>query len=841
MEKRYSLKVLFDTLDTLPNPVMLYKRSSAEHFLEDTVVYLNHPFETSFGYNKEEIPTLNEFTDRLFTDIRYREYIVSEWYRAVEVAVAKEQSLMGFTIKAKCKDNRERWFQVTAHTDYCINDEYQMVVFIETDAPSQTIQQLEEATERLRFAVEGSQDGLWEWDILNDTYYHSPRYKAMLGFAEEEITNSLDFWESRLHPEDKEAVLREISANLRGKQATYNNVHRLRHKEGHWIWVMDRAKTFFDEHGKAVKMSGFHTDITSQKQLEQITEKHNRFLQSIIDGINDPILVIDPQYNVRLMNRVVSSQLLEESNVSHADVPKCYALLHHTDTPCCGSTQHCPLETVMETKQAAKVIHEHTDRQNQKHYYELSATPLWDTDDNFIGIIESLRDITTHLHAQEELRIQKDQLAYQANYDHLTELPNRMLFHDRLAQSISRAKRHGADFAVMFLDLDHFKEINDSLGHEIGDEVLITVANRLKCVLRKEDTLARLGGDEFTIILEELKKPEYAQKMAQKLIDTMQQPIVIGTHKLFVSTSIGISLYPQDATTSQDLIKYADTAMYRAKKNGRNRSQFYTKEMTDMAYEKVMLETEMRHAIEEQEFLIYYQPQVNAKSKKIIGMEALIRWQHPRYGLITPARFIHLAQENGFIVELDKWVMNQAMCDIAQWYAEGLDPGILALNLSIKQLHEESFVRFLSDTMKLNRFKPEWLELEVTEGEMMNNPSFAIRTLQEVSELGVEVAIDDFGTGYSSLAYLKKLPLNKLKIDRSFVQDLPYDEEDSAIAKAVIALSESLNLKVIAEGVETLEQSDFLVRHNCYNIQGYFYGRPMTKEMMQKLLQEEQT
>ncbi len=438
----------------------------------------------------------------------------------------------------------------------------------------------------------------------------------------------------------------------------------------------------------------------------------------------------------------------------------------------------------------------------------------------------------------ESLRMYVNKLAYRADHDELTELPNRRLFLDRLDQAIKHAERSGRHVAVLFIDLDHFKEINDSLGHLIGDQVLIHVARVIKTNMRDIDTLARLGGDEFSLIIDSLDGIESISAIAEKLVTLLQHPICIDKRELYVTSSIGINIYPNDGELSENLLRNADSAMYKAKNEGRNSYQFYTEDMTEKAFERVALEAELRRALEREEFRVYYQPQVNGVSGQLIGMEALIRWEHPDLGLVSPMKFIPLAVETGLIILIDRFVMHTGMIQLKQWYDEGLNPGVLALNLTIKQLKQDDFISMLEEMMKDTGCSPEWLELEVTEGEVMKNPEQAIRVLKQVTELGIKLAIDDFGTGYSSLAYLKRLPVDKLKIDQSFVRDIPGDEEDVAIVEAIIALSKSLHLDIIAEGVETQEQKEFLTANGCEQIQGYLYGRPMKVEMMDQMLRE---
>jgi len=435
-----------------------------------------------------------------------------------------------------------------------------------------------------------------------------------------------------------------------------------------------------------------------------------------------------------------------------------------------------------------------------------------------------------------EIMAQKDILDYRTHHDSLTGLANRVLFNDRLHQAVQTAKRHKNSFALLYIDLDRFKQINDSLGHVIGDEVLMMISKRVRTVMRNEDTISRLGGDEFAVIAQDLVKGENASTLAQKIISSISEVIHIEGHTLYLTSSIGISIYPQDGNEPDTLLKNADAAMFRAKEEGRNNFQYYSADMTQLAFERVVMEASLRKALSNNEFVVYYQPQVDGRSGKIVGMEALVRWEHPEAGVVLPDKFIPLAQETGLILAIDQQVMKSSMTQIAKWYKMGLEPGLLALNLTIKQLGQNDCLDKIKQLMSESRCRPEWLELEVTEGEIMKNPQNAIEVLNKISQLGIELAVDDFGTGYSSLSYLKRLPIDKLKIDKSFVDGLPYDDEDVSIARAIIALATSLKLSVIAEGVETLEQKEFLVQNGCVNIQGYYYSKPVSAAEMEKIL-----
>ncbi|MDQ7066665.1 MAG: EAL domain-containing protein [Sulfurimonas sp.] len=466
------------------------------------------------------------------------------------------------------------------------------------------------------------------------------------------------------------------------------------------------------------------------------------------------------------------------------------------------------------------------------------AQLFYDATGKVIRIIGTHRDITKESEIALENEIHKEQLDYQANHDELTGLANRKLLNARLELGLVKAKRYNTSIALLFLDLDHFKEINDTLGHDIGDDILKSVSHILHSITRKEDTVSRLGGDEFVILIENISNEEDASLLAQKIIDALDKPILIKENKLYISSSIGISIYPNDGTTSSDLLKYADSAMYKAKAEGRSNFQFYSAEMTALTLERLVMARDLRESIKNKDFIVLYQAQVDGATNKIIGMEALVRWEHPTRGMISPNNFMPIAESTGLMIEIDKYVMKTAMNQLSEWYEKGFNPGILALNLTIKQLEQKEFISQFKDLMEETNCNAKWIELEITEGQIMLNPQQNIETLKEIRDLGITLAIDDFGTGYSSLSYLKRLPINKLKIDKSFIKELPEDKEDSAIVKAIIVLAKNLNLEIIAEGVETEEQKKFILENKCVNIQGYLYSKPLSKDDFETLLKK---
>ena len=569
----------------------------------------------------------------------------------------------------------------------------------------------------------------------------------------------------------------------------------------------------------------FDTDISQTIELEIQYKKQAK----ILEYIHDSIIATDTAGKITSWNRGSTSlfnatpeEMIGKSILDIYDEQNTHSLYDLFSI--IESKGSIDIEAFMLRKDGTKVI------------CDISLSILKDEAGNCDGYIGYIQDITEKKEIQSRLDKQTALLKYQANHDVLTDLPNRALFKDRLSQAIISAKRNNEKFALLFIDLDQFKKINDSLGHHIGDEVLVEAAKRLQTVIRENDTLSRLGGDEFTVILKDLKDSQSAAKVSQKIIDVMNMPIQSTLHKLHITSSVGISIYPDDATNDSNLIKYADAAMYKAKEEGRNNYQFYSSDMTAFAFERVVMENSLRIAIKEEQFVVYYQPQVDPLSQKVVSMEALVRWNHPSLGLVAPFKFLPIAQESGLIVNIDRLVMQIAMKQFKTWMEEGLNPGLISLNLAMKQLDSKDFLDYLSQTMQELNFDSSWLEFEVTEGQVMNNPETSIEKLNRLHKLGISLAIDDFGTGYSSLSYLKKLPLDKLKIDRSFVKDIPEDEDDMAITKAIIALAQSLNLTLIAEGVETPQQRDFITEHGCELIQGYFYHKPLDADEMQKVL-----
>jgi diguanylate cyclase (GGDEF)-like protein len=433
---------------------------------------------------------------------------------------------------------------------------------------------------------------------------------------------------------------------------------------------------------------------------------------------------------------------------------------------------------------------------------------------------------------EKELLISKEHMARLAHYDSITTLPNRIFFNEILNKTISHAHRHHKSLAVLFVDLDRFKNINDALGHSIGDLVLKEIAVRFSAVLRAGDILARLGGDEFIILLNDISHAKFASIVAKKLLKTCVEPVKVDHHEFFVSVSIGICIFPDDGTSLEDLQRNADMAMYKAKRSGGGVFQYYTKEMNEQAHEHIQLEETLHKALDNNEFVLYYQPKMNLKNGKICGAEALIRWNNPESGIVNPSTFIPLAEETGLIIPIGEWVLREACKTNKKWQDQGYQPIVMSVNLSARQFRDQDLAKVVANILKETGMDPIYLNLEITETTMMDNMDTAIKLLNDIKQMGVEISVDDFGTGYTSISHLRRLPIDVLKIDQSFIKGIPENQNDIAIINATIAMAHNLGMQVIAEGVETLEQLQYLAKNDCDAIQGYFISRPLPEKKM---------
>ena len=478
-----------------------------------------------------------------------------------------------------------------------------------------------------------------------------------------------------------------------------------------------------------------------------------------------------------------------------------------------------------------------TSREREIHAAEVQAA----SDDHLVVLQQANAHlVTATLEAHklaEEVQTAKAKLEHLVHHDVLTDLPNRTLLHDRLGQAIELARRQGRQLAVMFMDLDQFKHINDSLGHAVGDWLLQSVAQRLVGCVRHSDTISRQGGDEFVLLLPYIEHAEDAALSAQKVLAALAQPHRIQEHHLHIGASIGISIYPDDGQDGETLIKCADSAMYHAKENGRNNYKFFEQSMNARAVERQSIEGGLRRALDLQELVLHYQPKINLQSGAIVGVEALLRWQHPQRGLLPPVQFVAIAEECGLILPIGRWVLREACNQAQAWLQAGLPPITVAINTSAPEFYAADFIENIRATLEDTHLESRYLEIELTESVLMRDAESTYAVLLALADLGVKLAVDDFGTGYSSLSYLRRFPIDTLKIDQSFVNQMTGNADDATIVSAVIGMGKNLKLRVIAEGVETPEQVAFLLEQHCDEGQGYYFGRPMAAEALALLLQ----
>ncbi len=612
-----------------------------------------------------------------------------------------------------------------------------------------------------------------------------------------------------VHPDDRPVVAAGWRAALAG--TPYDLEHRIC-VDGEVRWVRELAELTFDEHGRAVTGIGTVQDITAQKHAEEQLQ----LAAQVFANSREAIIITDARGAIVAVNLAFT----EITGWPEEEVLGRRAWLlrsHHHDATFYRALRR---SVVSSGYWQGEVWSRRRDGSAYPSW--MSVTAVRGTDGEVSHYIGIATDMSEHKAAEERIRT----LAY---YDMLTGLPNRALLAERAELLLDTAERDGSEVALLFIDLDHFKTVNDSLGHSMGDILLQAVATRLRELLRESDTVARLGGDEFVLLLPR-SGPESALRVARKVLEAAQAPYPVGGHHLTVTPSIGISVFPRDATVYEGLLQHADAAMYRAKADGRNTYQFFTAAMNQAAFERLVLESSLRGGVARGEFVLHYQPQMEISSGRLVGAEALLRWNHPELGLVPPDRFIPLAEETGLIAPIGDWVLREACRQNRAWQAAGLPPLPVAVNLSAVQFRHGGLAEAVAAALAESGLEPRYLELELTESILMSDTARTLETLGQLREMGVGLSIDDFGTGYSSLFYLKRFPIQKLKIDRSFVRDLAANADDRAIAAAVVSLGRSLRLRVIAEGVESIDQLSILREQGCDEVQGYLLARPLPAE-----------
>ena len=675
---------------------------------------------------------------------------------------------------------------------------------------------LRESEQRLQRVLEGANQGYWDWNLQTDKFQVSARWETMLGYAAGEMQVTPDSWAELVHPDDLPEALASIARHKRGDSELHEAEIRLKAKDGSWHWIRTSGRIVSrGPHGEPLMMSGTHTDISEHRQMELARREATAVFENSYEGI----LVANAEGIITRVNSAF--------------------------TRITGYTQ------VEVEGRSPRMLSSgrHDARFFQEFWRALAEQGLWRGEiwnkrkngDIFavlqsVAVVRDGKGQVQHYVSVfadiSQLKAHEAELDRVANYDSLTLLPNRRLLSDRLKQAILRSDRGGKSCAICFLDLDGFKAINDTLGHAVGDQVLIGVAHQLTHILRAEDTLARLGGDEFVVLLSEVASAEECTLILERMLEAVRLPIAVNEHQVHLSASIGVSLYPSDNADPDILLRHADMAMYLAKQAGKNRYQLFDPEIDRIAQNHREYLSQMQSALQRREFVLYYQPKVDLVSGAVMGAEALIRWQHPERGLLPPAEFLpHL---NGSNLEglFGEWVIDTALEQMRRWREQGLDIKV-SVNISANHLLQPVFAERLGQALERHAdVEPAQLELEVLESAALTDMDQAVEILERCMELGVQFSLDDFGTGYSSLTYLRKLPVHTLKIDQSFVRDMLVDPDDLGIVRGIIELANAFNREVVAEGVETLAHGALLRAMGCRVVQGYGVARPMPAAML---------
>lgn len=613
-------------------------------------------------------------------------------------------------------------------------------------------------------------------------------------------------WDQQVF-ESKSSLQQEITIHFQGKQFTF----------------LSSRFPLKNKAGKIFAIGAIHTDITKRKQMELNLELSKK----IIDHTNEGIIVTDNEQKITQVNIAYSEMTGFSSQELVGKNPSFLQSGKHDET-----FYQSLWEELHRTDHWSGEIWDRKKDGSQFPQW-LSITAIYGMDNEITHYVGIMHDITEN--KKMEARLQ--QLAY---FDSLTQLPNRPLFKERLTHDIALCQRMQVNLALLLIDLDDFKLINDSLGHDAGDELLVHSGQRLKSIVRDSDTVARLGGDEFVIILSQINEVKSISEIAEKVIQSLKQPFIINDAAVNIGASIGISIYPNDGHDVESLMKNADLALYEAKGTGRNKFKFFSTELQQIVNENLELKQEISTAIKEMQFEVYYQPKMDIFKEKVIGMEALVRWNHPQKGLIPPDKFIPFAEQNGSIIQIGRQVLQQACLQTKKWQEQFDLPLQLAVNLSSRQFKGARLLEQIKEALQHSGLANEYLELEITESSVMDDVEEAIQIMHEIDKLNIKIAIDDFGTGYSSLGYLKRFPIHTVKIDRSFINDISSDADDRAIIESIILLSEKLHVEVVAEGVETPQQVDFLKTNNCHIAQGFLYSKPLNAQAFEEFLKANQ-
>jgi diguanylate cyclase (GGDEF)-like protein/PAS domain S-box-containing protein len=784
---------------------LLFQRNLAgvyRNTLDGHILECNDALAHMLGFESRE-DLMSHYAPTLYYDPREREQLVAR--------LKAEGSLTSSEICLRRKDGSPVWLLESVHlagggdTPYVLEG-----TIIDITDRKRTENALRESEQRYRTLIERMREGLAQVDNDGVMQFVNDRFCEMVGYTREDLFGAHADELLMATPDDVAMMRSKSEVRKRGISDRYEV--RMRRKDGVIIWVEIGGAPVFDAAGNVVGSIGVHNDITERRSADEAVRESEARYRLMADNSTD-LIARSTKDGILLYASPAVQALLgyEPSEVIGRPV---FQFIENADAEIVQVATQSLAGTGPMTF-SYRAVH----KDGSRLWFETTSRAVVDPETNeIIEIVSVSRDISERKRAEE-------QIEYQAYHDALTGLPNRRLFRDRLTVALAHARRTKRPVAVMFLDLDSFKVVNDTLGHSLGDELLKIIANRLSLGLREEDTIARMGGDEFTVLVANIKSEEDAPLIAQKLLDAVAQPLRVEGHELYITTSIGIALHPEDGDTAEALLKNADNAMYRAKETGRNSYQLCAPSVSQRSVDRLSMENALRRAIDRGEFVLHYQPQIRVDTGEVAGMEALLRWNRPDHGIVMPETFIPIAEETRLIVPIGEWVLREACRQAKSW------PRLrMAVNLSPRQFQQSDLRPMIAAALEASGLGASMLELEITETTAMHNTERTLVTMRSLREMGVRIALDDFGTGHSALNYLRSFPIDSVKIDQAFVHEIEVSATDRAIVSAVIAMAHGMNLRVTAEGVETEAQLAFLRERGCEEVQGYLFGRPAPPE-----------
>ncbi|WP_150803844.1 putative bifunctional diguanylate cyclase/phosphodiesterase [Pseudomonas fluorescens] len=687
---------------------------------------------------------------------------------------------------------------------------------LELDAANQALSKSEA---RLDLALKASELGLWDWNLQTDEVHHT-RIKELFGLGPEDVTAMLSHLKPRLHPQDLPPLKHALVEHLKGRTEDYQIEYRVRHGDGHWVWIEDRGRAVErSKSGRVIRMVGTRRDISTSKELEE----QRQLAATVFEAASEGIVIFDPDYALIAVNqafsRVTGYQIEDLLGRNVVELPCSRDARRH----------YKAIHQALEQRGSWQGELVEARKSGELYPQWLQLNVVRDVRGNVSHIVGFFADLSARRESEERMR-------YLTHYDELTGLANRSLFRERLNEAHQRVRQGGRSLALLHINLDRFKLLNDSLGHEVADQLLQKMARRLVNALPEADTIARLSGDEFAVLFDAYANLSSLARVATRLATKLRLPLTVDGYELVVSASMGISMLPDNAREISALLSQSNIAMQHAKHLGGNNFQFYTESLQACTLERLQLENQLRKAIEDRQLKVFYQPKLCLATGRLNAAEALVRWDHPTMGRVPPGDFIGLAEETGLIGPIGEFVLRQACWQACEWQRQGLEPIRVSVNLSVHQLRQGKLVSLVRQVLEETGLAPHYLELELTESQLLDSVEHIIATFQQLRDLGVKLAIDDFGTGYSSLSYLKRIPVDYVKIDQAFIRGLAEGSEDAAITRAIIAMAHGLSLKVVAEGVERVEQLEFLKAERCDEVQGYLISRPVEADDLAELL-----